>query len=355
MLNGKGDKMAFENVGTFDLGFSTMGNSIGNTNGQKFAMNDAGIASGQAFLVSELEKRDNVVRTPLTSFTYTRDLPIRVGGGWVEFVSAMQVGYGVTGGSGDGIFTAGASNDTPMLQVDFSKGIFKSHMIKIGTRVMWIDMMRGNITGQSIDKFQRDGLRMSYDKHMDANSYVGFETYGTTGLINNPDVTVTDAAATGTSGGTAFTTKTPDQILDDINTAILTAWEQAEYDLDAIPNHIIMPYDQYNYLATTRVSDIAEKTILTFLLENNVAKQNGSDLFIGATTWCKGAAADSSSDRMVVYCNKERFVAMDELVPLTRAMTTPNASQFCYDTTYAGNVSEVEMFYTQPIVYVDKI
>lgn len=320
-----------------------------------FAMDAAGIASGQAFLTSELEKRDMMVRTPLTSFTYNRDLPIRVGGGWAEFVSAMQVGYGITGGSGDGIMTAASANGIPMIQADFSKGLFKTHMIAAGTRVQWIDMRRGNMTGRNLDSLLRDGLRMTYDKHMDENAYVGFAAYGTTGLLNNPDALVTDAAATGSSSGTTFKSKTPDQILQDVNDAILTAWEQAEWDLDAVPNHILMPYEQYNYLATTRVSELAEKTILTFLLENNVAKQNGSDLFIGATAWCKGAAADGSDDRMVVYCNKERYIAMDELVPLTRAMTSPNTQYFCYDTAYAGNVSEVEVFYDQTIVYVDGI
>ncbi len=320
-----------------------------------FAMDAAGIASGQAFLTSELEKRDMMVRTPLTSFTYNRDLPIRVGGGWAEFASAMQVGYGITGGSGDGIMTAASANGIPMIQADFSKGLFKTHMIAAGTRVQWIDMQRGNMTGRNLDSLLRDGLRMTYDKHMDENAYVGFAAYGTTGLLNNPDALVTDAAATGSSSGTTFKSKTPDQILQDVNDAILTAWEQAEWDLDAVPNHILMPYEQYNYLATTRVSELAEKTILTFLLENNVAKQNGSDLFIGATAWCKGAAADGSDDRMVVYCNKERYIAMDELVPLTRAMTSPNTQYFCYDTAYAGNVSEVEVFYDQTIVYVDGI
>lgn len=242
-----------------------------------------------------------------------------------------------------------------MVQADFSKGLFKAHMIAAGTRVQWIDMQRGNMTGRNLDSLLRDGLRMTYDKHMDENTYVGFKTYGTTGLLNNPDVTVTDAEATGASSGTTFKSKTPDQILADINAAILAAWEQAEYDLDAIPNHIIMPYEQYNYLATTRVSELAEKTILTFLLENNVAKQNGSDLFIGASVWCKGAGADGTSDRMAVYSNKERYVAMDELVPLTRAMTSPNTQYFCYDTAYAGNVSEVEVFYSQTIIYVDGI
>ena len=124
--------------------------------------------------------------------------------------------------------------------------------------------------------------------------------------------------------------------------------------MEAVPNHIIMPYEQYNYIATTKVTDLAEKTILTFLLENNVAKKNGSDLFIGATSWCKGAGEDKA-DRMAVYCNKERYLAMDELVPLTRAMTSTNTNDFCYDTAYAGNISEVEVFYDQTITYMDGI
>lgn len=331
----------FQNVGTFDL--NTMQGGA-----KPFAMDAAGIASGQAFLTGELEKRDMLVRTPLTSFTYTRDIPIRVGGGWAEYVSAMNVGYGITGGSGDNLIQAASVDGIPLVQANFGKDLWKTHIISAGTRIFWVDMQRGNMTGRNLDTLLRDGLRMTYDKHMDENTYVGFARYGTTGLINNADVTVTSASTTFANAAS------PDDILDIINTAILDAWEAAGYDLDAIPNHIIMPYEQYNYIATTRIGQLAEKTILTFLLENNVAKQNGSDLFIGATAWCKAAGA-GNADRMVVYCNKERYIAMDELVPLTRAMTTPNAERFSYDTAYAGNVSEVEVFYTQPIVYVDGI
>ena len=330
----------FQNVGTFDL--NTMQGGA-----KPFAMDAAGIASGQAFLTSELEKRDMLVRTPLTSFTYTRDLPIRVGGGWAEYVSAMNVGYGITGGSGDNLVQGTSVDGIPLVQANFGKDLWKTHVISAGTRIFWVDMMRGNMTGRNLDTLLRDGIRMTYDKHMDENAYVGFARYGTTGLVNNPDVVVTNAAKT-------FSAATPDEILSIVNNAILDAWEAAGYDLDAVPNHIVMPYEQYNYIATTRVSNLAEKTILTFLLENNVAKQNGADLFIGATAWCKGAGT-SNADRMVVYCNKERYIAMDELVPLTRAMTTPNAERFSYDTAYAGNVSEVEAFYTETIVYVDGI
>lgn len=333
--------MSYQNMGNMNLG------TMGGQGAKPFAMDAAGIASGQAFLTSELEKRDMLIRTPLTSFTYSRDIPVRVGGGWAEYVSAMGVGYGVTGGSGAGVIGAGAADGTPMVTADFSKDLWKTHGVNVGTRVFWVDMQRGNMTGRNMDTLLKDGVRMTYDKHMDENVYTGFAAYGSTGLVNNAGVTVT--AATG-----AFSTLTPDQILSDINNAILRAWAASGYDLDAVPNHIIMPYAQFNHLATTRIGNLAEKTILTFLLENNVAKQNGVDLFIGATAFCAGAGA-GSTDRMVVYCNKERYVAVDELVPLTRAMTSTNAERFSYDTAYAANVSETEIFYPETMQYVDGI
>jgi hypothetical protein len=338
--------MAFQNVGVEALNFANSGTP------KAVAMDAAGIASGQAFLESELEKRDTLVRTPLTSFTYTRDIPIRVGGGWAEFVSAMNVGYGITGGSGDGIVASASSDGTPLVQANFGKDLWKTHLVTAGTRIFWIDQMRGNMTGRNLDTLLRDGLRLTYDKHMDENVYMGFAKYGTTGLINNADVTVTNAATV--NGGTAWSGKTPAQILKDVNDAILAAWASSEYDLDAIPNHILLPYEQYNYIATEMVSSLAEKSILTYLLENNVATKNGSDLFIGATAWCKGAGV-GNTDRMVTYCNKERYVAIDELAPLTRAMTTANAERFSYDTAYAANVSEVEIFYAQTMLYTDGI
>ena len=332
--------MGFKQVGTTTL--DTMPGAS-----KPFAMDAAGIASGQAFLTSELDKRDMLVRTPLPSFTYSRDIPVRVGGGWAEFVSAMNVGYGLTGGSGEGMIGSGSADGIPMVQADFGKDLWKTHAIYAGTRVFWIDMQKGNMTGRNIDTLLRDGLRMAYDKHMDENVYVGFAKYGTTGLINNPDVVITNATKT-------WATATPDEILEMVNNAILATWARAAYDLDAIPNHILLPYEQYNYIATTKVTNLAEKTILTFLEENNVATKNGGDLFIGATVWCK-AAGTGSTDRMVVYSNKERYVAIDELVPLTRAMTTPNAERVSYDTAYAGNVSETEVFYPETITYTDGI
>ena len=83
--------MSFTNVGNYNAGvIGGKSTASGPMNGVP-VMDEAGIASGGAFLTSELEKRDTLIRKPLTSFTYPRDIVIQTGGGWVDYVSALAV------------------------------------------------------------------------------------------------------------------------------------------------------------------------------------------------------------------------------------------------------------------------
>lgn len=341
----------YQNVGTINAE-PIVSKGFGSNNGT-FTMDAAGIASGGAFLVSELEKRDPLIRKPLTSVTYPRDININVGGGWVDYVSAMSVAYGITGGSENGPVAAGGANGLPVVQASVDKGVYKAHVFATALRVMFVDMQKSNYIGRSLDQLLQDGVRLTYDKHMDANVYVGLSDFGTTGLVNNPDAVET-AVVNGAAGTATWATKTPLEILADINTAITSVWTNAEYDTEAMPNHILIPYEQYTLIMNTPVTDLATETILDFVLKNNVAAKNGGSLYIGATRWCKGAGT-GSKDRMVVYVNHERYVNVDELVPMTRAMTQPNAANFCYDTAYAANISEVQVFYPKTIGYFDGI
>ena len=177
--------MSFQNVGTTNAGTFTMKSAPGAVGVP--TMDAGGIATGGAFLISELEKRDPMIRKPLTSFTYPRDIVIETGGGWVDYVSAMAVSYGITGGAVDSPVTAGGANGIPTVQASVDKGVYKAHVFAAALRVMFQDMQRSNYIGRSLDNLLQDGVRMAYDKHMDANVYVGIETYGTTGLVNNPD------------------------------------------------------------------------------------------------------------------------------------------------------------------------
>ena len=345
--------MSYQNMGTFDAGVIQRPGGAAPQGGM--TMDAAGIASGQAFLVSELEKRDALVRKPLTSVTYPRDIVVKAGGGWVDFVSAQSVGYGIAGGSGAGPVQAGGANGLPIVQANLDKGVYKAHTFAAALRVMWVDMQKAGFIGRSLDQLLQDGMRMAYDKHMDQNVYTGLPEYGTYGLVNHPDAAETTVAGNGASTpSTKWADKSKEQILADINDAILSVWEAAEYDEEAMPNHILLPYGQYAHILNTMVTDLAGESILDYVLKNNVAAKNGRPLYVGAARWCKGAGT-GGADRMVVYVNHERFLQVEELVPLARVMSQPNAAEFCYDTAYAANLSEVELFYPQTMGYFDGI
>ena len=315
-------------------------------------MDAAAISGGNSFLVSELEKLDPSLREPLTNFTYPRDIPIQSGGGWVETTSVMNVDYAVTGSQADAI--GGVQNAVRLIQANLDKDIYKVFPYEVAMKIKFVDMERGQVTGRSLEDIYNKGIRLDWDKYLDINTYKGQTAYGTTGLLINASVTAGSVANNAAGSSTLWKNKTPDEILTDVNSIIVAAWAAAEYDQSAVPNHILIDPANFAYIASVKVSGYADKTILEFLLANNIAKQKGVNLFIGECRFCIGAGS-GSTNRMVAYVNDKRFVNMDVAVPLSRVMTQPNVSTASYDSLYVGNVGQVKVLYTQPIRYADGI
>ena len=131
-------------------------------------MDAAAVSSGLAFLESELEKLDPLLREPLTSTTYPRDIEIESGGGWVEATSAFNVEYSVTGGQADGV--GGIQNAVRRIQADLSKDLYKVLPYEVSMSIKIQDQLRGAVTGRSIEDIYNDGIRLDYDKYMDINT-----------------------------------------------------------------------------------------------------------------------------------------------------------------------------------------
>ena len=316
------------------------------------ALDAAGIATGMAFLEGELEKRDPKVREPLTSVTWPRDIVAETGGGWVDFTSTMNVDYATSGGN-DGALVAGATDVISTVQANVNKDIYKVFTWAQAMKIPFVDSQKFQSIGRSIDSILDRGIRLNYNKSIDQLVYKGFTNVGITGMINNPDI-VSSVAPNGAAGTPEWTTKTVDEILWDINKALVEAWAASEYDESAIANHILLPPAKYAYIQSTRIGTSGDESILSYILKNNLAVNQGKSLEIVPCRWCTGAGT-ANSDRMMVYVNDKDFVYFDLPVPLTRAMTQPVALQFAYITIYAAQMGEVKFLYNQPARYVDKI
>ena len=197
------------------------------------------------------------------------------------------------------------------------------------------------------------GLHLAYDKTVDENVYIGFERLGTSGIVNNPNIAASSVPP-GERGGTSWAVKNQDEILDDINRAINETWEQSEFDLQGMANHILIPPDQYKLLVSRRIGDAGQVSILAFLLENNIGRNQGVEVKIFPCRWCIGAGIGGTG-RMVAYANNRDTIEFDMTVPLTRTITQPSAEHHAYISTYAAQFSEVKFKRLQPIAYYDGI
>lgn len=320
--------------------------------GGRVLTTDAAIGSGMAFLTAELEKRDPRLLEPLASVTWQRDIVAKTGGGWVEFTSNQFVDYATTGGNESGII-GGQSNDIPIMQANVNKDVFKVFTFANILKVPFVDQQKLQGIGRSLDDILDKGIRLNYNKSIDNIVYTGVAGAGVTGLINNPNL-VASAAPNGAAGTATWITKTPDEILADVNSIINASWAASEYDLSGMANHIAIPPAQYAYIASTKVSGNADKSILQYLLDNNIAKNQGVDLVIVPSRWCI-AAGSAAKDRMLAYVNDEDRVAFDLTVPLSRVMTQPNVTEMAYLTAYASQIGQVKFLYTQCARYMDGI
>lgn len=312
------------------------------------------IDSGMLFLEGELEKRDAKLREPLSSVTWPRDLPVRTGGGYVEAVTSFGVNYATSGGNTSGV-QGRETNDIPVMQADLSRDSYRvfnwSHVLK----VPMVEREMLQKIGRSLDDILDRGIRLAHDKQLDQNCYEGLSEFGTYGLVNSSTIT-TATAAPHTSGGTdtQWSGKTAQEIVKDVNDAINATWAACEYDVSGMANHVLLPPEQFALIRSKPVSDDASKSIYAYLMENNVAADQGMALSIVPCRWCDGAGA-SGSDRMVCYCNSEDRVRFDLTVPLHRVMTQASALEIAYMTPYMSQFSQVEWLFTQHARYVDGI
>ena len=314
---------------------------------RRLAVNDSYV-----FLMKELEKVDETILEPLSGTDWPRDMPVITGGGLLESIASVDVTYASSGGDDDNLFFE-AANDIPVIQADMSKQVARTFNFAEYMSFSRLEQEKMTQVGRDPETFLNKGIRLHCDKLLDRNVYTGFTKVASTGLCNNPNI-IRSAADPHTQGGadTQWQHKTADEILNDVNRAISALWKANDCSSDALPNHILIPVEQFGQLVTRKVSDDSERSILTYLLENNLSAQQGGELTISPCKWCSGAGSNSS-DRMVVYMNRVDRICFNLTQPLRRMDT--EYSEMRIKIPYIAQFSEVRFLYPSTVRYLDGI
>jgi len=322
---------------------------------------DAASGSGLAWLNSQLEVINPNPIEPLQASTHARDIPIRTGGGYPEYLSAWATNFASSGG---GFYGLQGTNNTevPEAQFDVQKGIWPTFLWQQGFTVTHLDMKRYEFaarSGQRAPFSWQDMYNKSVDtvwiKALDWVTYNGF--LNTPGLINNPAVLSLYATNPGGSG-TTWAVKTPTQILADVNLAINTCIENSGYSTqEGCPTDMLVPYSQWATLTQPMYignTALAQST-LEYIEKYNVAAANGVKFKIHQlpNDWISGKGI-GGSDRALVYRKKDDCVQLQIPQPKEKVFTVQTTDKCgAYQTLFSGCIGAVQWFRTTSAIYID--
>ncbi len=308
----------------------------------------ATIDSAGVFLVGELERLDQELHMPLASVTWGRDIDLREDVSIADEVSSFtNSSFAAAGGaSPNGKSWIGKdTNAIQRMQLDIGKT--PNPLTLWGMELSWTipELQSAQQLGRPVDQQKFEGMQLKWNMDIDEQVYIGDAGLGVTGLVNNANVSTANATNGNWSGST-----TADQMLQDVNQVLETAWAASAYAYT--PDKILLPPQQFGILATTKVSEAGNISALEYVRNNSISNtNNGRPVNILPCKWLATAGA-AGHTRMVAYTQNRRLVRFP-LVPLQR---TPLEYRSLFQlTTYFGRLGVVEVVYPETLAYVDGV
>lgn len=323
------------------------------------------VDSTGAFLVGELERLDQTLHEPLAAVTWGRDIDLREDVTIADEVSSFTLStYGSAGGLGVGntigngkAWISKTADQIGGVAVDIAKIPHALRLWGLELKYTIPELESAARLGRPIDQQKYDAMALKHQMDIDEQVYIGDTSLGDTGLINNTLVTNQSNVVAGAAGQTQWSTKTPQEILADVNTALNSVWQASAWAV--VPRNILIPPAQYGFIATQPVTAAGSESILLYLLKNNLLARTGQGtLNILPLKWNIGAAAGGTfgtidgHDRMVVYTKDKMRVRY----PMTLLQRTPiQYDSLFHKSTYFCRLGQVEVVYPETIGYFDLI
>ena len=319
------------------------------------------IDSTGSFLVGELERLDPTLHEPLVSITWPRDIDLR------EDVTAADEVSSFTNSSfaaPGGIYPAGKNwvskdaNSIAGIALDIGKTANPLYLWAMETKWTLPELASAEKLGRPIDTEKYNGMKLKHQMDTDEQVYIGDAYYNVPGLFTYTTAGGAPAASAitpitapnGGMGSPLWTTKTPDEILADVNALLNAVWATSGYAI--MPQELRLPPTQFSYLVSQKVSTAGNVSILEFLRNNSLANAaNGKPLNIQPVKWLAQRGA-GSTNRMVAYTRDKDRVRF-QMVPLQR---TPVEYRSLFQiVTYWGRLGVVEFPYVETVGYMDGI
>lgn len=299
-----------------------------------------------AFIAPQLLRintRVEMLRYP--SFDYARLVPVNTDGDMWDVGSVFYSGDI----AGKAEFLAGKGFDMPFADIAQTQFLQQNYLAGIGYEWSLQELKRAEKLGRGLASDKAEAARKVSEQFLYGIAIRGNTEKGWTGLINNASVPTANVAA-GT-GGLTWATKTPDEMLIDVNEALAAPYNATKET--QIANTLLLPTTAFQAIATKRVTGI-NMTVLQFLQSANMVTANGGPaLSIKASRTLETAGA-SGTRRMVAYDNSREVVQFH--LPADHEFLDPfRKSSMSWEVAGIMNIGGTEFRLPKGAVYRDGI
>lgn len=188
----------------------------------------------------------------------------------------------------------GNADDVPLAGTELTQHKTSVYTAAIGYGYGWEEVNHAMMLGHNLQADDAAAARRAYEEMVDRVALRGDAQKGFEGLINNSAVN----AASATNGDWGGTGTTSDEVLQDVNDALLAVGTGTLYT--SIADTLLLSFEKMNFLATTRLGDTTA-TLLSFLRENNTfTAMTGRPLTIRGVRGLE-TAGQGSTQRMIAY------------------------------------------------------
>lgn len=326
------------------------------------------VDSTGAFLIGQLEKLDPAVHMPLQQFTWSRDINVRTDVSMGHDFSSFTLNAMASVGGVDPTQKAWVSKETttlPNVAVDIGKTT--SPLIPWGLELNYtmFELESAMLLQQGIDEQKFEVLRRKHQQDTDIQVYLGDTTIPNCyGLINSPQIQTTGTVAvagasspTGNTTSTKWVDKTPDAILQDVNTLLEQVWQASAFTY--CPTKLGLPPSQFAYITSQKVSTAGSVSIMTFLEDNCISlKVNGVKIEIVPIKWLTSVSNGNTgpnaptTDRMIAYTQEYDLVRFPMVPMVGLPVQFRGIAQV---RPYACKLGVVEMVYPETVGWAQGI
>jgi len=296
----------------------------------EFRLDDAGL-----FLDRQLEYiRPQIFEVEYADIKYSTILPVTSEAG----PGAQTFTYRIMDATGDFKLISDAADDLPRADVSQTeKSInIRSFGGSFGYTVQ--ELRAAQMANVALENRRAAAVRRAYEEKVESVAMFGEASVGLSGFFNNSTVDVVSANKWfSTSGVTA------EEMLSILNkgvSAIIGGSKMKEQ-----PDTILIPYEDYNTISTTRNSDSSDVTVLEYFLRTNPYIRNVEPV--------NQLDADNSSltrNRLVVYKRDPQKVQLH--IPQPLELFPPQQRGLEFVVPAHARVGGVALYYPKSVIYV---